>query len=421
MSHFYEKLNKNYKYLLAVSGGPDSMFLLDNFYKAKFKIFVAHVNYQKRIDSDEDELIVVNYCKKNKISYKVLKVNEKEYDSKKNFQDQARKIRLNFFHQIAKENQINFLVLAHHFKDHLETYLLQKQRNSIVEYYGLPYIRKIKNLTILRPMLDITKEEIYQYLNSKNIKFQEDITNNLDIYKRNVIRKKINLMSSVKIKEITKEINDINKCLINEEKKVKNMLVKVIFNGRIKCKSFLFLEEKWQKKVLYQYLKNIDSCLITENYLKRILNILIKSKKPNIIYKLNNEWIFIKEYEWFFIISSKSIKKDNYCFTIKKLKNFQCPYLSLKLNNDNSSKAIGFYVIEKDFPIYITCNNGQEKIKTLLGTKKINRLFIENKIGLLDRINWPVIYNKDMQLISIAMLAIDINYLKQKNNWFMVK
>ncbi|CAG8690425.1 2303_t:CDS:2, partial [Ambispora gerdemannii] len=112
-------LSPNRLYILAVSGGPD---------------IVAHVNYKKRENSDYDEKLARNYCQKYSLPYEVYQVKGSECDLISNFQDRARQIRYNFFQKLADKHLTKYIVVAHHLDDHLETYLLQKQRKSLVEY-----------------------------------------------------------------------------------------------------------------------------------------------------------------------------------------------------------------------------------------------------------------------------------------------
>jgi tRNA(Ile)-lysidine synthase len=127
-------LNKNILYILAVSGGSDSMFLLDKMRSENYNLVVAHVNYQKRVDSGWDEKVVRNYCQKYSLSCEVYQVKGSEYNSISNFQNQARQIRYSFFQKLAQKYQTKYIAVAHHWDDHCETYLLQKQRKSLVEY-----------------------------------------------------------------------------------------------------------------------------------------------------------------------------------------------------------------------------------------------------------------------------------------------
>src|SRR4051794_21818794 len=127
-------LAKNNFYVLAVSGGPDSIFLLEKMRCEGYNFVVAHVNYKKREDSDYDEKLVRDYCQKYSLPLEVYQVKGSECNSTSNFQDQARQIRYDFFQKLAKQYQTKYIVVAHHNDDHCETYLLQKRKKTLVEY-----------------------------------------------------------------------------------------------------------------------------------------------------------------------------------------------------------------------------------------------------------------------------------------------
>ncbi|CAH1755782.1 23655_t:CDS:2 [Entrophospora sp. SA101] len=131
-------LAKDKLWIAGISGGPDSMFLLDKLRQENYKIIVAHVNYKRRVDSDFDEELVKQYCQKFSLPLEVYQVPNSEYNYVSNFQDKARRIRYNYFQKIADKYQTKYIVVAHHLDDHLETYLLQAQRKSLLEYWGLP-------------------------------------------------------------------------------------------------------------------------------------------------------------------------------------------------------------------------------------------------------------------------------------------
>jgi tRNA(Ile)-lysidine synthase TilS/MesJ len=85
---FNQKIfSKNNLYLVAVSGGPDSMFCLENMRIRGYKIVVAHVNYQKRIESGYDESLVRDYCQRYSLPLEVRRVEKNEYLPSANFQD----------------------------------------------------------------------------------------------------------------------------------------------------------------------------------------------------------------------------------------------------------------------------------------------------------------------------------------------
>lgn len=180
------------KYLFAVSGGPDSMAMLDMF-KRKVKA-VCVVHYNKRKSADFDLSCVVEYCCLHNIKYYVHKVDKKIYKTRKNenFQALARQIRYDFFEKVAKIEKNNNLMVAHNLNDHLESAYMQKNRHSKALFYGIKQRSKYHDLEVYRPVLHLQKSTLQRYCDEKGIKYGIDESNDLDIYERNRVRKIIN-------------------------------------------------------------------------------------------------------------------------------------------------------------------------------------------------------------------------------------
>lgn len=419
------KLNKNLKYIIAVSGGPDSMFLLDNLVKNEFDIIVSHVNYHKRWSSNIDQKIVEDYCKEHKLILEIKNVKPEEY-TKGNFQDQARVIRYNFFNEVAYKYQTYNLVVAHHIYDLLETYLIQKQRKAIVSYYGLKFKNTYKNLSIYRPMLELKKEDIFDYLTLYRIKYGFDETNELDIYERNRIRQqKISKLTDFDINLMLSEIKELN----SEQELVKDEL-EVIYNSIIVSNDILSISNfiKYddnhylQQMIIYEFLFNYDENIILKlkkAKIKEIVRILSKSKKPNFIFSLSDSVWLIKEYDYAYISEKKEIKA--YKYTIKKIGDYQFDELTILKKKPKDQEVQGLFVKKEEFPLIIRTNTGKEEIPVSFGTKKINRLFIDNKIPYRQRLTWPVIVNAKKQVIAIPGLAINKNNVAEKNNFFFLR
>ena len=155
------------KCVVACSGGPDSMALLDQLNKQGKDIVVAHVNYKHRDTADRDEKIVKEYCKKYDIPVRVLyPVHEKG-----NFQAWARDLRYAFFEEVADAFDAKILYVAHQMDDVIETYLFQKNRNMICDWYGLKEKSVRHGYQIIRPLLNFTKSELQQYCNDNGVSF----------------------------------------------------------------------------------------------------------------------------------------------------------------------------------------------------------------------------------------------------------
>lgn len=177
------------KFLLAVSGGADSMVLASLFKICNLNFEIAHVNYHFRDeDSNLDQKIVEDFCKKNNIKFHLKDVSEEEKSKMKSLQNWARELRYDFFFKILEEENLDFIVTAHHLNDELETFIINLSRGSGIK--GLSGIPKNEN-RILRPLLHFSKSEIYAFAKENNIDFREDKSNQKDDYLRNKIRNHI--------------------------------------------------------------------------------------------------------------------------------------------------------------------------------------------------------------------------------------
>ena len=281
------------------------MFLLDKMRRLEFDFVVAHVNYHKRSESSQDEELVRNYCQKWNLPFFVYPVQASEYQQVKNFQDWARKKRYDFFQQLAQQKKIKHIVVAHQLDDHLETYYWQKKRKSLVEHWGLaPRTRwqnKKKNIYILRPLLRLSKEQIFQYLHQNNVPYVIDKTNYLPIYQRNIIRQKLLMyFPPEKKKELLKEIEQKNQELRKTKLLLKEQIKQVIINSSLNL-------EVWQKnqlelklRLLYYWVnKNTNNAFISRK--KQIWpeiskQLTSKKKKINII--LSKDYQIEKNFPW---------------------------------------------------------------------------------------------------------------------------
>ena len=178
-------LEKNRHYLLACSFGPDSMALFDMLLKEGYKFSVAHVNYHLRRESNEEESKLRDFCVKHNIGIYVKDVNEVLGES--NLEMKCREIRYNFFISVIKENKFDALLVAHQEDDLIETYLMQKRRKNLVNYFGIKEISYFADIEIIRPLLRYRKEELLMYCRMFNVPYAIDKTNLEDHFLRNQI------------------------------------------------------------------------------------------------------------------------------------------------------------------------------------------------------------------------------------------
>ena len=178
-------LDKNKRYLLACSFGPDSMALFDMLMKESISFDVAHVNYHLREESNEEQAQLEAYCQKNSIQLFVHNVG-KTID--RNVEAVCRSIRYSFFAELFENGKYEAVLVAHNEDDHIETYLMQKTRKNLVKYFGIAEKTVIKGVTIVRPLLSYTKNSLQEYCDKNNIPYSIDKSNASRVYLRNRIR-----------------------------------------------------------------------------------------------------------------------------------------------------------------------------------------------------------------------------------------
>ncbi len=175
------------QYLVAVSGGLDSMVLLHLVSTMPNSIQVAHINYQLRGQaSDMDAQLVEDFCTKHQIVFHKKVIDTKAYlaENKLGLQEGARNIRYQFFTEIIGDNNIKILT-AHHANDNVETVLMHIARGTGFKgLTGIPVINK----TIIRPLLHYTRAQIEAYATLHEVPFRTDASNSINDYTRNAIR-----------------------------------------------------------------------------------------------------------------------------------------------------------------------------------------------------------------------------------------
>lgn len=183
--------NETDKLLVAVSGGKDSMVLLDLLQQGNFNISVAHVNFKLRnAASDTDQYFVKTHCEEQNIPFFTTNFETKKHAATNGISTQmaARELRYDWFEKILSEDGFDYLLTAHHANDNAETALLNLTRGTGIS--GLTGISAKKN-SLVRPLLVFTREEIDNYAFEHDIKWREDASNASTDYARNMIRHEV--------------------------------------------------------------------------------------------------------------------------------------------------------------------------------------------------------------------------------------
>ena len=211
---------KNQKNLLAFSAGVDSVALFFLLLEQNISFDIAIVDYNVRVQSKDE----VNYAKELALKYnKQIFIKEVKLETTSNFEKTARDIRYKFFEEIILEDSYEILITAHQLNDKLEWFLMQLSKGAgLVELIGFNEFEQKNNYKIYKPLLNITKDELENYLKMNNHKYFIDESNFDEKYKRNFFRHNFsnlflqNFSSGVK-KSFEYLQNDLNSLNIQNE------------------------------------------------------------------------------------------------------------------------------------------------------------------------------------------------------------
>lgn len=226
----YNLIDPNDIIVVAVSGGPDSMCLLDNlvYLKEQLKIkqiVVAHLNHMIREEANSETEYVKTYCKSKNIEcyikfVDVIKIAEKQ---KIGTEEAGRKERYNFFEEVSKKVNANKIAIAHNCNDNAETVFMHLLRGSGIS--GLCGIKPYREGKFIRPLIKCKRNEIEQYCEDNKLYPKYDKSNNDNTYTRNRIRNElIPYIQKEFNPNIIETIDRLSELVLNEEEYMEKVI-----------------------------------------------------------------------------------------------------------------------------------------------------------------------------------------------------
>ena len=251
---YLTKKTKNY--YVALSGGADSLVLLNELKKLQkdndFNLIAIHINHNVQKDSKKWKSICENLCKKNEIKFITHSLKRKK-NSSSNLEKKLRDERYRFFEKTLEKNSILFM--GHHLDDVIETFFLRALRGSGIEgLSSIPKERVLGRGKLIRPFLNITKSEILAKAKKDKLKFIKDPSNKDNSFDRNYLRNEVLPKIEKRWPSYRKNLNQLIKNL-KESSDLLTMQAEKDFNevklkkNLISLKKFLCLSKIRQKNV----------------------------------------------------------------------------------------------------------------------------------------------------------------------------
>lgn len=429
VEHF-EKNNlilKNATVVIAVSTGVDSMALLAcmNSLKKEYNlnIHIVHVNHQIREQSIEEEKYITDYATINNLGLHIMHLVKNDSE---NFQSYARSERYKFFFRIMKEVKGDYLLLAHHANDNMETILMRLIRGSSLKgYAGIIDCIDMNAFKIVRPFLSVLKDDLIDYVNMHKIKYYEDYSNKKDVYTRNRIRKELipiifkeEKNSHLKFSEFSNTINEASK--IVEEKIDSIIYTYDVDSNYVSFFASDFVNESnfLREEILFKLLKKYE---LSKANISEIIK-LISSKKKNIKVEFKNNFTFVKEYDKITILDYL-IKPLDFSVVIDEVKayniNDTIEIIVSKTDSNFVPSPEALWYNSNMLPVIVRSRKPGDKILLEGGYKKVKDLLIDLKVGILTRDN-ILIMEKDDEILAVIGIRKSINLKKIENNDILI-
>lgn len=404
-------LKKDDVVVVATSGGPDSMCLLNVLNSLKtennIKIICAHVNHGLREESTSEALFVKEYCEKNNLVFEYLKI--ESYQNNKFSEQEARNRRYKFFDELAIKYQAQFLMTAHHGDDLIETILMRIVRGSNLKgYIGIPKVSKNDNYQIIRPLLRLSKKDIIEYLEKNKIDYVVDKSNESENYTRNRYRKHMlpflkseDARVHLKFLKYSEELEALKKYV---DKDIKTKIKEIYVENYIVINKLLENDEYLQEKIVEYIIEDIQKREIFNINDKQFANImkLIKAKGNKEI-DLADNFIARKSYNKLYIEKKRENKSYKYFFENELTILNKYKFCKIKNSNDKSNFVIRLNSKEIELPLIIRTKQIGDKmaIKNLSGTKKLKDIFIDCKMDMKIRNEYPIVCDSKNNIIWI--------------------
>ena len=411
-NHIAEKFSflKDKKLLLATSGGVDSMVMVDLFQKLNLNIAIAHCNFQLRgLASFEDQNFIETFADTHKIPVFTTQFDTENFakNYKLSTQVAARTLRYDWFNELLKSKNYDYLLTAHHLDDSVETFLINLIRGTGLQgFTGIPE----QNEQIIRPLLIFSREEIENYAQENNIQWREDESNATNKYVRNKIRhqivpvlKELNSNFLASFQKTQNYLQEAQNMVEDASIMIYQQVAKEIGNEiHFDLKKLKQLPN--YKSYLYQWLAEYDFTAWDDIYN------LVDSQTGKQVFSDN--FILLKNRD-FLILSEKNKEENREYYIQKDQKEVKIP-LNIVISHvyeisEGNENTIFVDEIKIKFPLVIKkWNEGAifEPFGMNGKSKKVSKFFKDEKLSILEKQNVWILYS-DNQIVWIIGMRQD--------------
>jgi tRNA(Ile)-lysidine synthase len=407
--------NKNEPILVALSGGIDSVVLVDLLNSLNYNISLAHCNFKLRgKESDKDEEFCKLLAEKHKVKIHLNHFETTSYakTNKQSVQEAARELRYNWFEELVNNHHYKYVLTAHHLNDQIETFFINMLRGTGLKgLIGIPE----KNKKVLRPLLSFPRSDIENYAKQCKLKFRVDASNDDIHYQRNFIR--LNIVPGLKSHfpgfetRFYENLNNLKEdlAIIEDYVDEKRKIYRLNPNQPCSIQINELLNENHVRYICYQLLKpfNFNSSQVTG-----ILKCIGKEIKTGKYFNSKSHTLLINRTEILIEPLITEIKPIiiNSFNDLKKT-----PFLrveSCKKINKTAPNELMIHKSSFQFPLTIRSYKTGDKFKPfgMKGFKLVSDFYRDSKLSMFDKKSTLLLINGNNEIVWVIGQRSDERY-----------
>lgn len=427
--HEHELIKEGDRIVVAVSGGPDSLALL-HFLEANrlewgVEVMAAHLDHMFRGEESYQELLFVKeFCSSRRIPFygERMDVSTEMENTTGSLQEKARHIRYGFLGKVMKSVSATKLALGHHGDDQVETILMKMTRGSSgAGRAGIPLKRPFSTGQVIRPFLSVTKEEIENYCERNELSPRTDPSNKKEEYTRNRFRLKVLPFLKKENPHVHLQFQRFSEETAEDEAFLEELTwekLNKVWNSTedfssLEIEGFLAMSQPLQRRginLILNYLYKLRPSSLSSIHIYDVLGIL-RGKTPNASLDLPKGLKVTRAYHTcYFHFGELALTTAPYCHELKVDQTLVLQggyrfflYSSSSQVEDRTGDRIYISPDEVSLPLFVrTRRSGDRlKVKGLEGSKKLKKLFIDEKIPVHLREQWPIVVDSDDRILWV--------------------
>lgn len=421
-------------FVLGVSGGVDSMVLLHQFVQlfgdaSKDHLVVVHVNHQLRPESDEEEALVVRTCQDAGVLCETYHWENREGMTA--MESRARNFRQACYREVLMQYDAQYLVLAHHGDDQVETILMKWTRGTSAEgLAGMKSVRPFSEGTFLiRPFLGVSKDTLYQLSQEASIPYLEDASNQSLVYTRNRYRHGIVPLLKQENPQVVAHFQEMSQLLLDSQTVLAPLLEETfgqVFHqteeGWRWCRGeWLSQSEAMQRLLLGQLSQRVQPPISSKQLVQ--IQRSIHSKRPQLELHLAGGWYFYRSYDELTLSSHRQVPRlSERVHTMTSTQGSVQLSKREYLTTEPDASAFSMVVSVEDFPITIRHRRpGDNLLINAQGQhQSIQRWCVNQKIPQAQREQLWLVENAHQEIIAILGYRQPLSLSKRKETGTIV-